>query len=431
MTGESLLAQVHRGLQKQGVADLRRLLASSDELRAMINEPICSFDSPPIVHFASHENPAIVELLLEFGADPNARSRWWAGPFHALHSASAASARVLLAAGAQPDACGAAHLDMIDLLSSMLAADSSRVNERGGDGQTPLHFSRSRAAADLLLTHGADIDARDVDHRATPAQWMLEGRRGAGRYDLARYLVERGAAVDIFLACALGDTERARALAAADPGVIGLRTNHGSYGEEPPSSFHIYTWTIGQNLTPVQVAVQFDNHETAAALRDLSSPRQRLIAACELGDEGDARRIIAEHPGVLAQLGANDHRALASAGWAGNLRAVELMLSLGFPIDATGQDSGTALHCAAWQGAVDCVAALLRHEGGVALLTRRDGTHGGTPLGWCCHGSQNSRNSEGDYSAVARLLLEAGSPIDWKPGDASGELDDVIGNWRK
>jgi hypothetical protein len=55
----------------------------------------------------------------------------------------------------------------------MLDADPKRVHERGGDGQTPLHFARSREVVDLLLERGADPDARDVDHRATPAKWML------------------------------------------------------------------------------------------------------------------------------------------------------------------------------------------------------------------------------------------------------------------
>lgn len=422
--------QVRQSLRKGDVASLRRLLTHSAELRTMINQPVCPFDAPPLVYFASHEDPAAVELLLEFGADPNLRSAWWAGGFHALHSASPAAAERLLAAGAVPDACAAAHLDRADLLASMLAADPSRVHERGGDGQTPLHFARSREVVDLLLGAGADIDARDVDHRSTPAQWMLQGRHGAGRYDLARYLVERGAATDIFLACALGLTDRARQLVADDPSVLGLRTNHPPYGEEPPSSFHIYTWTIGQRRTPMEVAAQFAREDTLAALRELATPRQRFIAACTLGDERDTRAVLLEHPGLMDQLDAVDHQALPAAAWASNVPAVELMLALGFPLDTPGQDNGTALHCAAWQGSVACVAAVLRHPGGPALLTVRDSTHGGTPLGWCCHGSQNGANRDADYPAVARLLLEAGAPADYQPGDATDEVEEVIEGWR-
>lgn len=425
------LEQVQRSLRKGDVASLRRLLTHSAELRAMINQPVCPFDAPPLVHFATHEDPAAVELLLEFGADPNARSGWWAGGFHALHRASPAAAERLLAAGAVPDACAAAHLDRPDLLAPMLAADPARVHERGGDGQTPLHFARSREVVDLLLAASADPNARDIDHRATPAQWMLQERRGVGRYDLARYLVERGAEADIFLACALGLTDRVRELVAADPSVLGLRTNHPPYGEEPPSSFHIYTWTIGQRRTPLEVAAQFEQGETLAVLRELASPRQRFIAACTLADEADARAMLREHPEIMRQLDGIDHQALPAAAWAGDAPAVELMLALGFPLDTPGQDNGTALHCAAWQGSVECVALLLGHPGGSALLTRRDSTHGGTPLGWCAHGSQNSGQPVAGHVAVARLLLEAGSPVDLQPGDAVEEVEEVIEAWQR
>src|SRR6478752_7305528 len=183
-------------------------------LRKMIVAALFSFNSPSIVHCAN--DLAMVDMLLELGADPNRRSEWWAGPFHALHVATGDAAARLLAAGAIPDACAAAHLDRVDLLARMIEEDPARVHERGGDGQTPLHFAQSQAAVDLLLEHGADIDARDVDHRSTPAEWMLDHHRSEGRYALASYLVERGASTDIFLAAALGITDRVRELVDAD-----------------------------------------------------------------------------------------------------------------------------------------------------------------------------------------------------------------------
>src|SRR5690606_40205170 len=68
--------------------------------------------------------------------------------------------------------------------------------------------SSDLAVVDMLLAAGADVDARDLDHRSTPAEWMLAREQGAGRYDLARYLVEQGASTDVFLAAALGLTDR-------------------------------------------------------------------------------------------------------------------------------------------------------------------------------------------------------------------------------
>ena len=428
---QSPAEQMHGALQKGDAHAVRRLLGQHAEMRALVNEPLFPFDSPALVCFASGNNVALIDVLLEFGADPNRRSDWWAGGFHALHSASPPVAERLLAAGAEPDACAAAHLDRPDLLTRILAADPARVHERGGDGQTPLHFARSRTVIDMLLAAGADPDARDIDHRATPAQWMLERRRGAGRYELARYLVERGASTDIFLAAALGLTDRVRDMVHADPSLLDLRSSQGEYGEQPPSSVHIYTWTIGQNLSPLQVAAQFEQTETMRVLQQRSTAKQRFLAACVTGDAPEARSVLDQHPDLLATLTPDDQRIFPDAAWAGNARAVELMIDLGFDPATPGQDMGTALHCAAWQGAADCVAAVLRHPGGRALVDHRDPVHHSTPLGWCCHGSTNCRNPLGDYPAVARMLLEAGARPGPNLDDATAHVRNVIDAWQR
>jgi Ankyrin repeat len=141
--------QMHDAMLRRDAARVRQLLSQHAEFRPLINAPFFPYNSPAIV--ACADDAALVDVLLEFGADPNQRSGWWAGGFHALHSATGAAAERLLAAGAIPDACAAAHLDDATLLGSMLAVDATRVGERGGDGQTPLHFARSRRVIDLLL----------------------------------------------------------------------------------------------------------------------------------------------------------------------------------------------------------------------------------------------------------------------------------------
>jgi hypothetical protein len=368
----------------------------------------------------------VVDALLEFGADPNRKSAWWAGGFHPLHGATPAVAERLIAAGARIDACAAAHLDRADLLERLLSDDPSRVHERGGDGKMPLHFARSRGVADLLLRLGADIDARDIDHRSTAAEWMLGEEE---RQDLARHLVERGATADVFLAAALGLTERVRALLEEDPARLGLRTSQGAYGEKPPSSYHIYQWTIGPGLTPLQTAAKFGQGETLATMKRLASPEERLLLACHLGDAHEARAIVAANPGIIDHLGPGERRALTDEAWRANGAAVELMLELGLDPSrpsVTGGAGGNALHCAAWQGSVACVSALLRHPSGRALLASRDGTYGGTPLGWCCHGSVNCGSPRAEHAPVARLLVAAGARVEPDMGGCSEEVQAVL-----
>lgn len=410
---------------------LRRLLQQHGELRAAINEPLFSFDSPALVALAGRGDVDLIDALLEFGADPNRRSSWWAGGFHPLHAAHGAVADRLLAAGAIPDACAAANLDRMDLLVPMLAEDPSRVRERGGDGQTPLHFARSRRVIDLLLDAGADPDARDVDHRSTPAQWMLGGVTDPeeSRVGIAKYLVERGASADIFLAAALGLTDRARVMLESDPSLLALRTSQDAYAEKAPSSYHIYQWTIGPNLSPLQVAARFKQRETLEAMQEFASPEQRLLLACHQGQKDEAHAIARAHPGIIERLGPADRRALTDEAWAANAPAVELMLELGFDPavpSISGPTSGTALHCAAWEGSVECVAAILRYPSGRALIDTRESTYQGTPLSWCCHGSRNCGNPRADHAEVARLLLAAGTRPDPHLTECSDAMQAVL-----
>lgn len=415
-----------RAFNSRDVETVQALFARYPAARAMVDAPLFPFDSPAIVHFAGAGDVDMINLLLDLGADPNRRSDWWAGGFHALHSARGAVAERLLEVGAVPDACAAAQLDRPDMLLQMLRQNSARVHERGGDGQTPLHFARSREVVDLLLEHGADIDAQDVDHRSTPAQWMLERKRGTGRFALAEYLVERGARVDIFLAAALGLTERLRRLLQEDPSLIKHRTGRGDYGEQPPSSFHIYTWTIGQHLSPLQVAAQFEQHEVLDILRTFASPKDRFIAACAQARVQEATELLREWPRLLNDLNADDRRVLPDAGWDGNEAAVDLMLAIGFDAAATGQDGGMVLHCAAWQGAAACIETALRYSEVRGLLEVRDRVHGSTPFGWCCHGARYCANQSGDYPAVARLLLDAGASPGPNLDDAPEDVLAVI-----
>lgn len=419
---EPVLDRFQRAVGEADLPSLRRLLQREAAARDIVNAPIFSFDSPAILQAAGGDNLELIDTLLEFGADPNARSSWWAGGFHPLYSARGAVADRLIAAGSRMDACAAAQLDRPDDLVRLLDEDPGRVHERGGDGQTPLHFARSREVVDILLDRGADIDARDVDHRATPAEWMLDGGRGRGRYDLAGYLVERGASADIFLAAALGLTERVRELIEEDPSRLRLRTSEGPYGELPPSSYHIYTWTIGGSLSPLQVAIQFEQDSVIELLTWNATDAERFVTACARGDAIMAERLLARNPGMIAKLSPREMRTLPDAGWHGNEVAVDLMLRIGFDPAARGQDGGTVLHCAAWQGWAGCVETALRYDSVRSLIEDRDTSHHSTPLGWCFHGACHRRNPDGDYAAVARRLLEAGARIGPNLNDAPPEL---------
>jgi len=140
---------------------------------------------------------------------------------------------------------------------------------------------------------------------------------------------------------------------------------------------------------------------------EVASPGERLVAACMAEDAEQVRALMSEHPGLGASLPTNLASALPHAAGSGKLAAVELMLEAGFPLDAKGQDTGTALHLACWYGQLAVVQRLI----GQLPLEERDQVHGSTPLSWAVHGSVWCRRPGADYPAIVAALLEAGADV--------------------
>jgi ankyrin repeat protein len=386
--------------QRDDVATLRDLMSEYPELKNLVNQPICSFDSPPIVTVRSRE---MLDLLLEAGADINARSQWWAGSFGILDAAEPELAKYAIGRGATVTAHAAARLGMLDRLREFVEADPSLVHARGGDGQTPLHFASTVEIAQYLLDNGADIDGRDIDHESTPAQWMLRDRQ-----EVARFLVGRGCRNDILMAAALGDLERARKHLDENPDSIRVSVSERWFPmQNSRAGGHIYIWTLGHNKTPHQVARQFGHEDVFRLLMDRSPEELKLAQACSLGDEETFEKLLTIRPDLVQALTDDDRRKLVDAALDENLDAVRLMLRAGWPIDARGRHGATALHWAAFHGNAEMIRELLRHKPPLEL---KDDDFHATPIGWVTHGSEHGwRCKTGDYATSVELLCAAGA----------------------
>jgi len=134
------------------------------------------------------------------------------------------------------------------------------VDFKGNGGETPLRYACEQGDVSMvrmLLANGADVDA--IWHGRS----VLQDALASGRCDVARLLIENGASpvtedsdghtpvetilhwrfaellpvihervkvADIYLACALGNSERVAALLSAEPGPANVCN---SYGDTP------------------------------------------------------------------------------------------------------------------------------------------------------------------------------------------------------
>ena len=395
------LRAAHNALQSNDAAALKKLLRISPSLRRLVNAPIGPFGGRPI-NMAAHSRE-MLDVLIDAGADINLRSEWANGPFGVLDYAPEDVARHLVTnRGAILTAHAAARLGWFDELRQIVEATPSIVHEKGGDGQRPLHFARTPQIAEYLLDHGAEIDARCVDHHSTPAQYRL-----VDQPDVTRFLLSRGATPDIFMPARLGDVALAKKLIDADPACVSARVNFANY--PPVPQFNIYCWTLGFYVSPHEVALKFDQREVYDVLIRNSPPIVRLFDAAWRGDEHAARSVLADDPDVMRSFQPEHHSLLAHAVHHQRDAAVKLMIELGFDPHAGGADGGTALHQAAWVGRADYAELLLAKN--PALINAVDPTHGGVPLGWAAYGSIARCNEKGDYPRTIEVLVAAGANV--------------------
>jgi hypothetical protein len=104
------------------------------------------------------------------------------------------------------------------------------------------------------------------------------------------------------------------------------------------------------------------------------------------------------------------------------------MISCGFELDRPDESIGkTALHVAAMEGWPEAVGLLLAHG---ASVDARDREFNAPPLIWAAEGARGSRAGR-DHAAVGRLLLDAGSPVEWQTGaEPAAAIVEIVNAWR-
>ncbi len=413
----------------EDAARVRELLKRHPELRATINAPLpdYGFGLNALYAAVQRSDRATIDVLLQAGADIRKRSEWWAGGFGVLDECDPSLVPFLLERRAVIDAHSAARLGMLPKLRELIEADPSLVHARGGDGQTPLHYASTVEIAEFLLSKGADIDARDVDHESTPAQYMLRvehSRHYANdRQPVARYLVARGCQTDILMAAALGDVGLVKRHLERDPECIRMNVSEEWF---PKNNFHsggtIYIWMFGHHRTAHTVARDFGHEDVFQLLMKHTPENLKLALACELGDEAAFQEFLSKNRDTVRALSDEQLRKLPNAAQNNNAAAVRLMLKAGWPVDTPGDAGATALHWAGFHGNSEMIREILRFHPTLELKSR---DYAGTALSWTVFGSGNGwHRKTGDYVGAVQALLDAGAIM--PPGAEELEPSDAV-----
>lgn len=345
---------------------------------------------------------ACARLLLKHGADANLRFPW---QHHEVHrpvlwgafcvTASPALARALLEAGADPN----------DGVNVTLAAARGDV-----------------AALELLRAFGADPNNPWATDGATPLYAILQWTR---QLDGAYWLLEHGADADPVFA-ANGETPLHLAAAGYGVDLLEALARRGADLRRPRRD----------GRTPYALAELNGNRAAADWLRARGAagalrPVDELVAACSRGDRAAAERLLASQPGLRQQLGPEHYPVFYRAAERNDTAALEALLAAGFDPNRGDEEMGmTVLHRAAMAGWPQAIEVLLAHGASPAA---RDREFHCTPLYAAAEGARRGTDIpiECDFATVGRLLLAAGSPLDWEStAEPAGAHQEIINAWR-
>jgi ankyrin repeat protein len=345
---------------------------------------------------------AIARRLLALGADANTRFPWIHHGVNrpVLWGATRATqlqplAELLLQSGADPNdgvtlpmAASAGDVATLELLRAHGASPDQRwATDGAATLYAIMHWSRTPVGVQWLLEHGADPDPVFAANGETPLHVA------ARQWDVAivEQLIQRGA-----------DVSRRRA----------------------------------DGRTPYAVAELNGNRAVADWLRahdaaDELEPVDRLVAACARGDRAEAESMLAARPSLRTEITDAHYVALYHAAEQGDVAALALLLDCGFDPNRGDAEIGkTALHSAAMAGRPDAVRLLLARGASTDI---RDREFNGQPLVWAAEGSREHLDRARDYRDVGRLLLDAGSTVEWRlPTDEPAEgVVEILDEWQR
>lgn len=281
----------------------------------------------------------------------------------------------------------------------LLIARGADLNKRDfPDNAAPLHFAAAHADLEtirLLVEAGADIDGDGDDHAVGVLGWAT--CFGKVREDIATYLLDHGATLNVWTAIALDQPDALRELLAKDPALLVARMSRNQHRRTPlhhaaarnrlrmvklllelgadPNA------TDATGASPLATASQERADAEIIAALTAAGAKPDLLTAINTGRFDEAEALLRLDPGRIGPDGA-DTSALHLAVARKNLATLRWLLAHGVAVNAKRMMwdcNHTALHMSIENNAID-IARLLLDAG--ADPNVRDDKFDATALGW-------------------------------------------------
>jgi ankyrin repeat protein len=266
------------------------------------------------------------------------------------------------------------------------------------DNAAPLHFAATYGDLEtvrLLVEAGADVDGKGDDHGVGVLGWATCFKEV--REDVAAYLLSHGATLNVWTAIALDRPDELRAMIASDPSLLAARMTRNEHRRTP---LHHAAAKNRLRMVEVLLALGADPNATdatgATALTTASQERADaaivaallaagakldLLTALNTGRRAEAEAMVRADPSRISPDGA-DTMALHLAVSKRDLESIRWLLAHGIAVNARRpmwDCNHTALHMTAESGAID-IARLLLDAGADPNI--RDDKFNATALGW-------------------------------------------------
>lgn len=351
--GSAVLTQL---VTKGFMDEIREVLERSDPVWKSADS--VDSDGRSLLHIAvAQGRPDLVQMLLEFDPDVEARGRSGSTPMEAAAAAGEA------------------------LIVELLLAHKASTERSESSNWGPIHLAAANGHADVLrhlLVKGANVNAVTKDG-STALHLAVEERRR----DCVRLLVANGARSDVRDARD-GDTPLHAAASLGDEQMVKLLLHKGANKDVRNRA----------GKTAYDLAAENGHTKLYDALRLGDS----LCAAARKGDLRMVLRLI-ENGAAVNGRDQNGWTALHRAAFKGRVDVARALVEKGVDVDAKDEEGYTALHCAVEAGQADVIEVLVKKGADVEARTNK----GVTAL-------QIAQSF--NYSGIIRLLARGGSTKD-------------------